>query len=347
MQDVGEFEESVEPLREILEQNPGHPEANYRLGVALVRQRQSNSAIWRLERAAESPEFAEPANLALVSLYLSLKDYDRALAAADRVLALDAGAPGSPLLPLQGQPRRQAPGRRPGRPGPPARAQSRRSRDGLRPSRHARRDGALRGVRGGPSALHGGRGRVRPSPASRRVPAPPTRWPSGTTRKTPSGARPRWSAAWRPIRTTPSWPSRCSPSTTRPTETEEALALVRRRFEASPDDLSLRVPLANRLRSMGRREEAEALLVEAVEESGGCRRAAGPGGVLQKRRRARARPGGGRAGLRHDGRAAERPGPLHLRRHPPRRPGVRAGRGARRENRGSRLPAADRGAHRC
>ena len=60
-------------LREILEAAPGHPEANYRLGLALARTRQINSAIWRLERAAESSEFAALANLSLVSLYLTFE----------------------------------------------------------------------------------------------------------------------------------------------------------------------------------------------------------------------------------------------------------------------------------
>jgi tetratricopeptide (TPR) repeat protein len=50
---------------------------------------------------------------------------------------------------------------------------------------------------------------------------------------------------------------------------EEALALVRKRFEANPDDLSLRSALANRLRNAGRDKEAEVLLVEAVDASGG------------------------------------------------------------------------------
>ena len=336
MQDVGEFDESVEPLREILEQAPGHPEANYRLGLALVQQRQSNSAIWRLERAAESPDFAIPANLTLVSLYLSLKDYDRALAAADRVLALAPDHRGALSYRYKVEPRRQAAGRRPGRPGPPARTQPRRPGDGLRPRRHAGRAGALRGVRGGPSALHGGGGSVRRarsrSARLRRLRAglPGLRQGRRAGRER-DGALPG-DLPGRPLR---------GPA--------DALGVRRRRPVGGGPG-----PGAQALRGEPRGSLAASAPRQPPPQRGPPRggggaarrrrrgvrrdeRAAGPGGVLQKRRRAGARAGAGRAGLRDDGRASERPGPLHLRRHPPRCPGDRAG--SRRWPQESRIPS--------
>jgi tetratricopeptide (TPR) repeat protein len=116
MQDVGEFAESVEPLRKVLERSPGHPEANYRLGLALVQSGQTNSALWRLERAAESPDFAIAANLALVSLYLGLRPRPR----RDRP---GAGAPARHRGALVHKVNLEAKRRRtPRRPRPPPRA---------------------------------------------------------------------------------------------------------------------------------------------------------------------------------------------------------------------------------
>ena len=268
MQDVGEFTESVEPLREILEQAPGHPEANYRLGLALVQQRQPNSAIWRLERAAESPDFAIAANLTLISLYLSLKDYDRALAAADRVLALAPDHRGALSYRYK------------------VNLDAKRREDAL-----ADLDRLQELDPDDPEMVYaravtlGELGRLEESEVAHR------RFMEVAAASPEPGLAARACAVYalafrdyaedaeraesemeRCLEAHPGDPfvvQQLLSAYDEADRSEEALALVRSRFEASPEDLSLRVPLANRLRNMGRSEEAEALLVDAVEESGG------------------------------------------------------------------------------
>jgi len=268
MQDVGEFAESVEPLRKVLERSPGHPEANYLLGLALVQSGQTNSANWRLERAAESPDFAIPANLALVSLYLILQDYDRALAAADRVLALQPDHRDALSYRYK------------------VNLEAKRREDAL-----ADLDRLIELDPDDPEIVYaravtlGEMGRFEESLAAHRrfveVAA------LSDQAELPARACVAYALAFRDYakdaERTESEMKRClesfpgDPFVAQQTlsiydeadRSEEALALVRKRFEANPEDLSLRVPLANRLRSAGRGEEAEALLVGAVEESGG------------------------------------------------------------------------------
>jgi tetratricopeptide (TPR) repeat protein len=89
LQDVGQFTESIDELREILAIAPDLPEANYRLGVALVQTGDPSRAIWALKKASESPEYAVPAGLMLASTHLSVRDFEEAVRAADRVLEID------------------------------------------------------------------------------------------------------------------------------------------------------------------------------------------------------------------------------------------------------------------
>jgi len=268
MQDVGEYAESIEPLREILEENPGHPEANYRLGLALVRERQGNKAIWRLERAAESPELAVQANLALASLYLSLKDYEHGVAVADRVLVLDPENRVALLYRYRG------------------------NLDGKR------RDEALKDLDrlleldpDDPETVYaravtlGEMGRFEESEAAHR------RFMEVAAASDEPGLAARACVAYTlAFRDYAKDDERAGEEVERCLEahpddpfvvrellsvyddadrTEEALALVRGSFEANPEDLSRRVALANRLRNAGRPEEAEALLQQAIDEFGG------------------------------------------------------------------------------
>jgi tetratricopeptide (TPR) repeat protein len=86
-QEIGSWEQSIAGLREFLEENPGHPEANLLLGTAQIRLGQPALAIWPLEIAARSPDWANEANIVLGIAYLQVEQYDPALAAADSVLA--------------------------------------------------------------------------------------------------------------------------------------------------------------------------------------------------------------------------------------------------------------------
>ena len=268
MQDVGEFTASVEPLRQILEGAPGHPEANYRLGVALVRERQSNSAIWRLERAAESPEFAESANLALASLYLSLTDYERALAAVDRVLSVKPAHRDALSYRYK------------------INLEAKRQEDALGDlSRLLELDPDDPEMVYARAVTLGELGQWEESEAAHRrfmeVAA------ASDEPGLPARACAVYALAFRDyakdaeraekemevcLEAHPDEPfvvQQMLAAYDESDKSEKALALIRGAFEASPEDLARRVSLANRLRNMGRSEEAEALLVEAVDESGG------------------------------------------------------------------------------
>jgi tetratricopeptide (TPR) repeat protein len=89
LQDAGSYEESIEPLRAILSGAPDDAEANYRLGLALVRTGRSNQALWPLRKAADSAEFGKDAGTLLASTLLDLENLEEAIRAADRVLEAD------------------------------------------------------------------------------------------------------------------------------------------------------------------------------------------------------------------------------------------------------------------
>jgi tetratricopeptide (TPR) repeat protein len=91
LQDVGQFAASVEELREILTLAPNLPEANWRLGLALVQMGEPSRAVWPLQKASESSEYEIRAGLLLASTYLQTKNFDEAIRAASRVLEKDPG----------------------------------------------------------------------------------------------------------------------------------------------------------------------------------------------------------------------------------------------------------------
>jgi tetratricopeptide (TPR) repeat protein len=86
LQDAGQFNESVEPLRALLEKNPDQPEANYLLGVALVQTGQLSLAVWPLEKAAADPGQGAQAGLLLASTFLGLESPDDAVRVATTVI---------------------------------------------------------------------------------------------------------------------------------------------------------------------------------------------------------------------------------------------------------------------
>ena len=92
-QEVGSYRESIATLQSILNEEPDQAEANLLLGTAQLQTGQPALAIWPLEVAGRSPEFADQADLALASAYLRLEQFDSALAAVDRVLARDPEDP--------------------------------------------------------------------------------------------------------------------------------------------------------------------------------------------------------------------------------------------------------------
>jgi len=89
LQDAGRFEDSIGELRGILAARPQLPEANYRLGVALVRTGNPSRAVWALEKASESSAFAIPSNLELASVQLALDNFEESIRASGRVLEVE------------------------------------------------------------------------------------------------------------------------------------------------------------------------------------------------------------------------------------------------------------------
>jgi tetratricopeptide (TPR) repeat protein len=89
LQDVGQFAGSIQELREILVVAPDLPEANYRLGLALVQTGEASRAVWPLQKAMESEEYAATAGLLLASTHLQTRNFDEAVRAANRVLEED------------------------------------------------------------------------------------------------------------------------------------------------------------------------------------------------------------------------------------------------------------------
>jgi tetratricopeptide (TPR) repeat protein len=89
LQDAGQFNESVEPLRKLLQTEPDQPEANFLLGLALVQTGQPSLAVWPLEKAANDPGQAVPAGLLLASTFLALQSHEDAVRIATKVIERD------------------------------------------------------------------------------------------------------------------------------------------------------------------------------------------------------------------------------------------------------------------
>ena len=90
LQESGQAWESIEPLRKLLDEKPGDPEASYLLGAALAGTGQPSLAIIPLLRAADDPEYAVPAGLLLASTQLGLQNYEEAERAASKILEGEA-----------------------------------------------------------------------------------------------------------------------------------------------------------------------------------------------------------------------------------------------------------------
>jgi tetratricopeptide (TPR) repeat protein len=85
----GQYAESLEPLREILDENPDQPAANLLLGEALMRTGDSSSAIWPLRRALESRDHVVAAGLLLGRAELASRTPRDVLDAVERVLEVE------------------------------------------------------------------------------------------------------------------------------------------------------------------------------------------------------------------------------------------------------------------
>lgn len=89
LQDAGAYAESLDPLRRLLAAEPDHPEANYRLGLALVRTGDLSLAVFPLRKAAQDENEARQAGLLLAIALVETNNFEEAIGATDYVLARD------------------------------------------------------------------------------------------------------------------------------------------------------------------------------------------------------------------------------------------------------------------
>ncbi len=87
--DAGDFHGSIEPLRELLAEDPDNSEANYRYGLALAATDRANLAIWSYRKAMDDPEWVVPAGISLAFAALSAHDFNEVIEVATRVLEVE------------------------------------------------------------------------------------------------------------------------------------------------------------------------------------------------------------------------------------------------------------------
>jgi predicted Zn-dependent protease len=89
LQDSGAYADTIDPLRKLLEREPDNAEANYRLGLALIRVGRATAAVFPLKKAAADESMARQAGLLLALTLSQLNNYEEAMAATDFVLKSD------------------------------------------------------------------------------------------------------------------------------------------------------------------------------------------------------------------------------------------------------------------
>jgi len=82
----GNFEATVEPLRELLKTDPDDGELNFLYGRALSMTRGSNLAMWSLRKAMKDPEWLVPAASQLAFIGLVAGDFNEVVEVTGRIL---------------------------------------------------------------------------------------------------------------------------------------------------------------------------------------------------------------------------------------------------------------------
>lgn len=85
----GRLEESLDPLRELLESRPDDPEVHYLYGLALTRTGQASLGRWSLQKAMEDPEWLGVAGIEFARGAIQTANNDGAIEALERVLAAE------------------------------------------------------------------------------------------------------------------------------------------------------------------------------------------------------------------------------------------------------------------
>ena len=71
LQEAGQFDASIAPLRKLIARESENPEANFRLGVALQQTGRPSLAVWPLQKAASSDEYGIQGGLVLAATLAS------------------------------------------------------------------------------------------------------------------------------------------------------------------------------------------------------------------------------------------------------------------------------------
>ena len=88
-QAAGDYQGSLDPLRELLAIRPDDPEANYRYGLALVAVQRPSLATFSLRKAMEDPDWLLPAGTQLAFAALGQRDFNEAVEIAGLMLEHD------------------------------------------------------------------------------------------------------------------------------------------------------------------------------------------------------------------------------------------------------------------
>ena len=89
LQEAAQFDASIAPLRKLIAEDPAHPEANLRLGIALQQTGRPSLAVWPLQKASLSDEHGVQAGLLLASTLAASQSFEEAIRAYGRVLERD------------------------------------------------------------------------------------------------------------------------------------------------------------------------------------------------------------------------------------------------------------------
>ena len=91
LQQAGQYDASIAPLRKLLAQDSGHAEANLRLGIALRQTGRPSLAVWPLQKASASDEYGIEGGLLLAGTLSSNGSSLEAIRAYNGVLENDPG----------------------------------------------------------------------------------------------------------------------------------------------------------------------------------------------------------------------------------------------------------------
>ncbi|HKE12599.1 MAG TPA: tetratricopeptide repeat protein, partial [Myxococcota bacterium] len=86
LQESGHYDETLQPLREILSKSPDNPDANFLLGLSLMQTGHTPDAVGPLRKAAASDAYATEGGILLASAFMAGQAYAEAVTATSRVI---------------------------------------------------------------------------------------------------------------------------------------------------------------------------------------------------------------------------------------------------------------------